>query len=254
MEWRGRGIHWAPRPTLMSLALVIVAAASGAFFFVRNSHATTPLLPDLRALPASDLRISTPSDGHTYLLLSATTWNGDEALELVGGAGDPLTGKQPVYQRVYNSDGSSTLYLAGSFEFHPAHNHVHFTDYALYTLQPVDAPGGSARTSSKTTFCIIDTTRVKRLPGSPKRPVYTTCSSTVQGMSKGWGDTYPYYLAGQAIDISGLPDGDYRLTIEADYKNRIIEGDDSNNMSTLNLRLEGGTVRVLDKKGGGPPQ
>lgn len=240
--------------TLMRLSLTLLALAAAAASFARDSHAATPLLPDLRSLPANDLRIST-SGGSKYLQLSATTWNGGEgALELVGGAGDASTGKQSVDQRVYNSDGSSTLHTAGSFEFHPTHNHVHFNDYALYTLQPVAAPGGSTRMSAKTTFCIIDTTRVKRLAGTPKRPVYTTCSSTVQGMSKGWGDTYPYYLAGQSIDITGLPDGDYRLTIEADYKNRIIETDDANNTSTLNLRLQGSSVQVLDKKGGGPPQ
>jgi hypothetical protein len=227
-----------------------VALAAGAGLAARDTgYAATPLLPDMRALPASDLRLETPGDGHTYLRLSATTWNGgDGPLELAGGQGDALTGKQQVYQRIYNDDGSSTLVLAGTFQYHPAHQHVHFDDYALYTLQPVDAPGGSDRTASKTTFCIIDTTRVKRLPGSPKQPVYGTCGSTVQGMSKGWGDTYPYYLAGQAIDITGLPDGTYRLTIEADYKNRIVELDETNNVSALNIELANGTVPVLDRK------
>jgi hypothetical protein len=230
--------------------IAAVALAGGVALASRDAgHAVTPLLPDMRALPASDLRIETPGDGHTYLRLSATTWNaGEGPLELVGGQGDALTGKQQVYQRIYNSDGSSTLVLAGTFQYHPEHQHVHFDEYALYTLQPVDAPGGSDRTASKTTFCIIDTTRVKRLAGSPKQPVYRSCGSTVQGMSKGWGDTYPYYLAGQAIDITGLPDGTYRLTTEADYKDRIVELDETNNVSTLNIELVNGTVRVLDRK------
>ena len=36
---------------------------------------------------------------------------------------------------------------------------MHFNDYALYTLQPVNAPGGSLRTGAKTTFCVMDTSR-----------------------------------------------------------------------------------------------
>jgi hypothetical protein len=125
---------------------------------------------------------------------------------------------------------------------------MHFNDYALYTLDAVSAPGASLRTSQKTTFCIIDTTRVKRFKDSPRQPVYTSCGSQVQGLSKGWGDTYPYYLEGQAIDITGLPNGDYTLTIEIDPKDRLVETNEDDNTSVVNLRLQNGTLTVL--KGG----
>jgi hypothetical protein len=225
------------------LALSFVAAPSDA--------AISQLLPNLEAQRASQLRIEAGSDGRTYLRLSATSWNsGLGPLEVVAGATDSVTGKQQVYQRIYNSDGSFTQSFAGHFDWHPQHNHVHFDDYALYTLDSVSAPGSSLRTAAKTTFCIIDTTRVKRMANSPKRPVYTTCTSSVQGLSVGWGDTYPYSLPGQAVDITGLPDGDYTLRIDIDPKGRIIETDEDDNSSSVLLRLSGRTVTVLDGKPG----
>ena len=61
--------------------------------------------------------------------------------------------------------------FAGSFVYHAAHQHIHFDDLALYTLQPDDAPGASKRTSAKTTFCIMDTDHIAPdLAGSPSKP------------------------------------------------------------------------------------
>ena len=73
-------------------------------------------------------------------------------------------------------------------------------------------------------------------------------------MSVGWGDRYPYYLAGQAIDVTDLPDGDYQLTIEVDPKNRLLETNDADNTSTLSLRISvsDGTVEELSNGESGP--
>jgi hypothetical protein len=135
--------------------------------------------PNLQPFPADKLALV----GGTTLLFSTTSWNnGSGPLELR--AGETGSAGQNVYQRVYLSDGGFYDRLAGTFEWHPEHNHFHFQDYALYTLQPVNAPGGSQRTSSKTTFCVVDTTRVDTtLPGAPGSAVYTTCGPSVQGMS-----------------------------------------------------------------------
>lgn len=210
----------------------------------------TPLEPNLQPLRASSLRLSTPGDGRTYLRFSTTTTNGGAGpLEIIGGATDQATGKQQVYQRVYNSDGTYAQYFAGSFEWHETHGHMHFNDFAIYTLDAVNAPGASQRTSAKTTFCIIDTTRMKGFKNGSRKPAYTTCGAAVQGMSVGWGDTYGYSLPGQAVDVTGLPDGDYTLTIEVDPKERITETNDADNISTVLLRLGGGNVTVLDGRG-----
>lgn len=240
------------KPPLLAgflLALTLVGCGTSSDSELREpvetaSHASDQL-PNLRALPAKDLRLRT-SGGRTFLRFSATTWNnGTGPLELR--AGERVgTNKQNVYQRILQSDGTWHSRLAGTFVWHEAHNHFHFEDYAVYTLNPVNAPGASQRTSAKTTFCVMDTDQVNpNLAGAPSQAVYASCGSQVQGMSVGWGDTYGYYLTGQEIEVS--TSGDYNLTIAADTKKRILESYEGDNSRTIRLRIDlvGGTVTRL---------
>jgi hypothetical protein len=93
------------------------------------------LRPDVRALPPRDIAMLNA----TSMKFSATSWNaGDSKLELV--ARDPVpdstgTLKQPVDQRVYCSNGSYYDRPAGSAAYHPAHNHIHFNDYANHSQE-----------------------------------------------------------------------------------------------------------------------
>jgi len=209
--------------------------------------AAVDLAPNLRAFPAEDLHLETTSTGRTLLRFATTSWNrGTGPLELIAGSVNKSKKKQKVYQRVYAEDGSYRDLLAGSFVWHQQHNHFHLEQYAHYILQPVGAPGASSRTSSKTTFCVMDTTPIDlSLPEAPQEPVYSTCESAVQGMSVGWGDTYPSGLAGQEIDVTDLPDGDYQLTIVVDPKNMLLESDETDNTGVVLIRLSGDTVHVL---------
>jgi hypothetical protein len=234
-----------------ALAFVVVACASFALVVIagrddgRQVLATTALVPDLRPEPASDVQIASGGGGTKLLRFSTTSANiGAGKLHLVGGPTDPDTGTQIVYQHVFNVDGSWTEYTAGEFLWHFDHNHTHFNDYATYILDPV-APG-STRIANKTTFCIIDTTPINfDLPGAPQSPQYLFCNGAAQGMSVGWGDTYGYYLSGQEIDITGLPNGDYYLTIQIDPDNRIVELNDGNNESTITIRITNNSVSVI---------
>jgi hypothetical protein len=210
------------------------------------ASAATDKLPNITPLRASGMAIATAADGSKQLRFNTTSWNnGAGPLELRGGPVDTSTSKQQVLQRIYQTDGSYREVSAGFFEYHPTHNHMHFDDYAVYTLQPVNAPGASARTGTKMTFCIMDTDKVNaKLPGASKKAVYKTCGSSMQGMSVGWGDTYGSYLDGQSIDISGLPDGDYNLSIGVDPKGQIVESNESDNTSSIGIRIVGQTVTV----------
>lgn len=208
------------------------------------------LRPNLRPFAAYSAALVQNSSGGTMLIFSTTSWNsGLGPLELR--AGDTSSQGQNVYQRVYLSDGTYQDHLAGTFEWHPEHNHFHFEDYALYTLQPAGASGGSDRIGSKTTFCVMDTGKVDgSLPAAPALPVYVACDPDIQGMSVGWGDTYIRSLPGQGIDVTGLPEGDYRLSIEIDPKSRILETDDGDNGSCTLLHLKvPTTVTILDANG-----
>lgn len=226
----------------------VVAFAAGAF-----GQTATTMPPNLKALPATNVAlVANTTSGTSALRFSTTSWNsGTGALQLEAGAVDTGSGKRLVNQRIFLSDGTSILHNSGSFTYHPEHNHVHFDNYALYTLQPVNAPGGSLRTGSKTTFCVMDTTKVNtNLPGAPGTAFYNTCGNVIQGMSVGWGDTYGSHLAGQEIDFTDNADGIYQLKIEVDPKNAIVESTKADNVSCVLLSItKPGTVSVLDSSG-----
>jgi hypothetical protein len=207
----------------------------------------TELLPNLIPLPARDLRV-TWENGVRLLKFTTTSWNaGSGPLELRPGQVDSAQG-QKLLQRIYNSDGTSADEPINTWmQWHPTHNHFHVNDYAIYTLQTASAPGESLRTGAKTTFCIIDTDRVNlKLPGAPKHAAYTACGLERQGMSVGWGDSYGYWLQGQSLPITGLPDGEYVLKIEIDPRRHFQETNPGDNISTLNLRISGDSVHVLN--------
>jgi hypothetical protein len=230
-----------------SICLVWAAAVSP------PAHAQLALTPNLIPLPASNFSLVTNSTaGTTTLRFATTSWNaGTGPLRLEAGPVDTGGGKQQVYQRIYNSDGSSTLAFAGWFQWHNGHNHFHFDDYALYTLQPVNAPGGSTRTGAKTTFCVMDTTPINlSLPGAPQSATYATCGSQIQGMSVGWGDTYGAHLAGQEIDFTNNADGIYQLKIEIDPKKVMVESNRGDNVSCALVNIKKpSTVTLLDGTG-----
>lgn len=232
------------------LASAIAVALSFAGSAAAQTAFDTP--PNLIPLGASNLSLVADVSGRSTLRFSTTSWNnGAGPLELAAGGVDTGSGKQMVYQVIYLSDGSSILHFAGAFEYHPEHSHMHFNDYALYTLQPVDAPGGSERTGAKTTFCVMDTTPIDtRLPGAPGQAFYSSCGRDLQGMSVGWGDTYGAHLAGQEIDFTSNADGIYQLKIEVDPKKVIVESNESDNLSCVLVNIrKPGTVTVLDASG-----
>jgi hypothetical protein len=233
------------------LWILAFCAMTTLVFATPGSAQVVELLPNLQPFPAFDLRIVSTSTGGKEIRFSTRSWNkGLGPLELR--AGDVVSSGQNVYQRVYSSDGSHDDYFAGTFVWHPSHNHFHFNDYALYYLEPMNAPGGSPKSGSKTTFCVMDTNKINdSLPGAPQTAVYATCGSTVQGMSVGWADTYGYTLTGQSIDFTGNPSGDYCLTIQIDPKGRLLETNESDNIASSLLRIdaERSTVTVLDSTG-----
>jgi hypothetical protein len=215
---------------IRSIRIGILGAVAAICLSLPNNAAAQILLqPNLRAFPASSLSIvDNAVTGNPELRFSVTSWNsGFGQLELRAGAVLSPT-EQEVWQRVYDTQGGYTQRKAGVFRYHDDHNHFHFDDFAVYRLAPVGAP--EAGTSSKTTFCIIDTDKVDgRLSGAPRKAVYTTCNAVVQGMSVGWGDTYGAHLPGQSIDLTGFTDGLYELTITVDPLDLLTETSNADN-------------------------
>ena len=233
-------------------ALLLASTVVGALSLAGTAAAQTALRPNLIPLPAFNTTLATDTGGRSTLRFSTTSWNnGAGPLELAAGKVETGSGTQLVFQVVYLSGGGQTLYFAGAFEYHPLHDHMHVNAYALYSLQPVNAPGGSERTGAKTTFCVMDTTAINlRLAGAPGQPFYSRCGRDLQGMSIGWGDTYGAHLAGQEIDFTNNADGIYQLKIEVDPKKVIVESNDNDNVSCVLLSIKKpSTVTVLDSSG-----
>ena len=216
------------------LAAYMLLVSSQAF------AACDDLLPNLRPLPASDIQLVLNAQSQPLeLRFGATNWNsGDGRLVILARSGDTGTQKQRVDQRIYNTCGSSRDVKAGDFTWHPAHNHFHFDGFANYFLTPVSSTS-SGRNGSKTSFCIMDTTSINPQLWGASGQTYSTCGNVTQGMSVGWGDTYGSQLDGQSISATALPPGDYKLEINVDPFNRIVETDETDNWSCVLLKFTG---------------
>jgi hypothetical protein len=142
------------------------------------------------------------------------------------------------------------FYFAGD-----GHNHWHFRDFDDYWIETLD--GQVQARAEKHGYCVYDNTSYtpfQGLPGVPSTEVYpyaSTCGqglpnalTIIQGLSKGWGDTYPATLPDQALDITGLPDGRYRVGVHADALGAVIEANDDNNTATIEVTIQGDDVIV----------
>jgi hypothetical protein len=190
--------------------------------------------PDLRPLPSQFVLVDfLPLEGVTHYVLrfTATIWNaGAGPLELHGES----TPEHHAFQRIYDDAGGfKDAAVSGGFTFFEPHQHWHFENFAEYQLWPKNdfdrwlASGrqqgqprwqGSKTTGQTESFCIRDSQSIKPLEGTPVEPYYIPCDQALQGISVGWGDTYPFTLPEQWIDLGldDLPDGTYVLRVVAD--------------------------------------
>ncbi|HYE02023.1 MAG TPA: Ig-like domain-containing protein [Phycisphaerales bacterium] len=143
------------------------------------------------------------------------------------------TQSQQVMQRVFNNAGGFTDRLAGRHVYHAAHSDLHFdgwTEYRLRVRPPEQSVGPVLRSSEYTSFCVLDLTHWNPgLPGSPPGGVYGSCGPVLNGLSVGWADIQASGLAGQSIDLTGIPNGTYWLEAVADPRGNLLETNETNN-------------------------
>ena len=171
---------------------------------------------------------------------------------------DPNNTSNNVFERTYYSDGPSHFVdsPAGNWEFHEAHQHYHYLNFVQSSLWAADRRGrrvGAApvRAGRKMSFCMEDEKLDDALWGKsgvgPRTYIAPDClvfvgedanfNYLVQGLTPGWDDIYEWYLPGQYMDVAGLPNGDYILETTADPDNKIVESNESNNCTTVLVRL-----------------
>lgn len=107
---------------------------------------------------------------------------------------------------------------AADFEFSPCHGHYHFEGWGEYDLE--DANGAVVAFGHKQAFCLLDSLRyVGYGPGNGY-------DCDFQGITSGFGDSYPAGLDGQWIDITGVPPGAYTIVVTMNREQKVVEADD----------------------------
>jgi Lysyl oxidase len=126
----------------------------------------------------------------------------------------------------------------GTFEFHPAHNHWHIGDVALFEVRKGSPTGPVVGGNSiKTTFCLIDWYKLDDNSPAGER-VFFDCYKGHQGISPGWVDQYHQSTDGQQVDLTGVANAsDYYLVSTANYARVFVESDYTNNTAWVKFRL-----------------
>ena len=246
--------RFAPLLTSVVSLLLLVTAQPAA--------SATPTLPDLAMARLADIRVDNTADGRALLRFSTTIVNiGAGRFELSASRPNASAGFQ-VSQRIYKADGSAAgrrtsakLVFAGD-----GHFHWHVRKLESYELRRADG-GTKAGTSAKAGFCFSDDVSYRpSLPGAPASAQYSRSQcgtesslALVMGLSAGWGDRYGSNLPDQYIDITGLPDGRYRLRATADASNWFKESDEKNNKTWVDLDVSHSQGRTMTKVAGYAP-
>jgi hypothetical protein len=213
-------------------------------------------MPDLRTLPAYDLRVvADDQKGTRHLMFSNSIWNaGDGPLEFRGSVNhQDMTAE--VYQILYEDGEPAEEIPMGNFYYSESHNHWHWEGFSTYEIWSIAEDGALDELlaeSGKVGYCIRDDSRVNSFnvdfdhPDILEGPNYTVCGTRVQGLSVGWVDTYAFNTPGQSIEITGIPEGLYALRSVADPEGEIMEIDKENNEAITYFQLETFRARVIE--------
>ena len=238
----------------MLLTSLVVGVLLLATAPVTAAGAVTPRLPDLGMAPLRDFSIER-SGGARLLRFTTEIVNvGSGPFALTGRRSSTAFGVMSVRQVLTNDNGSTAAYRTQAVMEYSGdgHDHWHVRDLERYTLQRVGSSREVGR-GAKVGFCFWDSDRYRALPGSPVAPVFVSCgsqaSTTVDmGLSVGWGDIYPWYLAFQWIDLTGLPSGDYVVRAVADPHAYFTESTKANNATWTRIRISStDQVTVLEQ-------
>jgi hypothetical protein len=206
--------------------------------------------PDLEPLRAFHLRVDHSQPGTTDVLtFAAMVWNRGAGPLLVegfrAGARPRMVAKQYFVQdgQVVSKAHVGTLH----YDFRRGHQHWHFEDFARYQL--VNLQTNKVVRSTKQSFCLAPTDAINlTLPAAEWQPgatgLYSACGDLQsiwirEALPVGWGDTYFQSVAGQAFNISNLPNGRYAVRIVANPAHALYEARYDNNSTLRLIRISG---------------
>jgi hypothetical protein len=214
------------------------------------SRVPASALPDLRPLPSWGISTSTIKKTHQdFLNFAATVWVGGGSPLDVEGFRRPNSPVMNAYQYFWRNGRIVGRARAGTmgFDSKKGHNHWHFEQFARYVLLKADK--NVAVRSQKVGFCIAPTDSVDMLLHHAQwNPSFIglngACGSTTalwvqEYMPVGWGDTYNQSKAGQAFNITSLPNGTYYIEIIANPEHVLHEVTMSNDTSLRKVIISG---------------
>jgi hypothetical protein len=221
--------------------LVLAASAAGG---KSPPAGAAGLYPDLRAAVPHHFTVQN-NQQHEYLRFSnmvANTGAGDLRLRPEHNTTTNITtGVQEILDANRNIVSEQAV---SEFVFHPAHNHWHLTDVALFEIRTAldNGTGGRfgavyANQSIKTTFCLIDVIKLEGNTNTGDRNYWDCFPDAHQGISAGWGDQYHHATEGQELEITGANPGIYYLVSTSNADGAFLETTTTNNMAWTSFRL-----------------
>jgi hypothetical protein len=202
------------------------------------------LYPDLQTANPHHFTVQN-NQQHEYLRFSnliANTGQGDLRLRPEHNA---TTGLTTGFQEIFDADGNMVVdQPVSEFVFHPAHNHWHLDQVALFEIRLAkdDGRGGNygdvfSNQSIKTTFCLIDVIKLDGNSNTGDRTYWDCFPDAHQGISAGWGDQYHQATEGQELEITGAKPGVYYLVSTANAEGTFLETTTANNTAWTSFRV-----------------
>ena len=135
------------------------------------------------------------------------------------------------------------------FVFHSCHGHYHINNFSIYEL--LDTAGNVVVAGTKQGFCFEDNFKYE---DGGKSSGYD-CHNN--GITSGWGDWYYKQLVGQWIDITGVPEGNYKVRVRLNTGEDhpiFDEGEDRySNVRTVDIYIPDPRKKVTVVTGSGNP-
>ena len=129
---------------------------------------------------------------------------------------------------------------------HPGHKHWHFDAMAAYSVRRADSSRVLV-SRNKVSFCLRDNLK---MPGQRvvSRRHFGRCSqNSQQGISPGWVDLYKADLSGQWLRLpSNVGSEILCLDLEADPLGRLVETNETDNATSVAIRVDGTRVRKVN--------
>jgi len=220
-------------------------------------------LPDPAALAASKFGYDLQR-GRARISFSSIVANfGEAPISLFGKRKQKKSTTMPGWQYLKDMNGNLSRRSTNGFVWdrRDGHKHWHYNKLAVYELLSMD--GDVLRRSSKVGFCFMPTTAllINPLPGpvgsgtgfgyGADSDLSVSCGQrdskrVSMALESGWGDEYFQGIAGQSLDVTSLPVGQYRLRITVNPEGDLAESNPANNVSERLIELGGtGLGRTL---------